>query len=233
MLQTIASYFGRLESFIPLEPLKKARGLHANIWISLTMTESCLDDGDQLSEDENSLVEHELYPVPHNASRSPLMDDGCWEIKWDHRDDCVSALMVNNFCFYNINQDELINFQTLRRVPHLTVTWAHQPVSSDHPNHHQASGFAPYPLYVQDCSISAHQSPASPARSDNGNSTKINAVHQLVHRHIEQKGRDSGHTQDLTSSSDYEARDLPTTRPDAGCASLVSCDTVHRTKYAL
>lgn len=22
------------------------------------------------------------------------MDVGCWEVKWDHRDDCVSALMV-------------------------------------------------------------------------------------------------------------------------------------------
>ena len=100
MLQTIASYFGRLESFISLEPLKKARGLHANNCISLMVTKSCLDDGNQSSDNENSLVEHELYPVPHNAPRSPCMDNGCWEIKWDHRDDCVSALMVDNFCFY-------------------------------------------------------------------------------------------------------------------------------------
>lgn len=100
MLQTIASYFGRLESFIPLEPLKKARGLHANDCISFIMTESCLDDRGQSSDDENSLSEHELYPAPHNAPRLPNMDNGCWEIKWDHRDDCVSALMVNNFCFY-------------------------------------------------------------------------------------------------------------------------------------
>lgn len=71
-----------------------------NNYISLIMTEYCLDDGDQSFDDENSLMEHELYPAPHNAPRSPRMDNGCWEIKWDHRDDCVSALMVNDFCFY-------------------------------------------------------------------------------------------------------------------------------------
>ncbi|KIJ66334.1 hypothetical protein HYDPIDRAFT_26694 [Hydnomerulius pinastri MD-312] len=48
------------------------------------------------------------FPVPHNGPRSAIMDSGCWEVKWAHRDDCVGALM------------------TLRRVPHLTVTWAHQ-----------------------------------------------------------------------------------------------------------
>ncbi|KAG0707521.1 hypothetical protein DFH29DRAFT_628554 [Suillus ampliporus] len=49
------------------------------------------------------------YPPPHDAPRSVEMEMGCWEIKWRHRDDCVGALM------------------TLRRVPHLTVTWAHHP----------------------------------------------------------------------------------------------------------
>ena len=122
----------------------------------------------------------------------------------------------------------------MRRVPHLTVTWAHQPVSSEHPNHHQASGFASYPLYVQDCSISAHESPTSPTRSDSGNYTKISAVH----RHIEHNafhGRDtvSAHLQDLnTSSSGHETRNLSSARPDAGYTSFVGCDTVHRTKYA-
>ena len=117
-----------------------------------------------------------------------------------------------------------------------SVTWAHQPVSSDHPNHHQASGFAPYPLYVQDSSISAHQSPASPTRSQSGNNTKTNAVHQPAHRHIEHnacQGRESGHIQDLNkSTSGHEARNLSAARPDAGYASLVGCDAVQRTKYA-
>ncbi|KAJ8597592.1 hypothetical protein M405DRAFT_389081 [Rhizopogon salebrosus TDB-379] len=63
------------------------------------------------------------YPPPHDAPRSTEMDTGCWEIKWRHRDDCVSALI------------------TLRRVPHLTVTWAHHPVQRRqsipvHGNHH-------------------------------------------------------------------------------------------------
>lgn len=48
------------------------------------------------------------YPDPHGGPRSALMDHGCWEVKWHHRDDCVSA------------------WKALRKVPHLTVTWAHQ-----------------------------------------------------------------------------------------------------------
>jgi hypothetical protein len=108
MLKTMTSYFGRLESFSLLEPLKNARGLHVNDCISLILTESCLDDRDQISEDEKSPMEHELYPAPHNAPRSPGMDNACWEIKWEHRDDCVSALMVKKFRFYLINQGELI-----------------------------------------------------------------------------------------------------------------------------
>ena len=231
MLKIMTSYFGRLESFSLLEPLKNARGLHVNDCISLILTEFCLDDGDQISEDEKSPMEHELYPAPHNAPRSPGMDNACWEIKWEHRDDCVSALMVKKNCFYLINQGELIfNFQTLRRVPHLTVTWAHQPASSDH----QGSALASYSLHAQDC---AHQFPASPTRSDSGNNTKINTIHQPAHRHIEHspfQGRVSGLAQDLDISiSSYEALNLPTTRPDAGYTSLVGCDTAHRTKYTL
>ncbi|TFK36928.1 hypothetical protein BDQ12DRAFT_686103 [Crucibulum laeve] len=49
------------------------------------------------------------YPEPHDAQRSKNMDTGCWEVKWAHRDDCVDALM------------------TLRKIPHITVSWAHRP----------------------------------------------------------------------------------------------------------
>jgi len=34
------------------------------------------------------------FPVPHDGPRSPVMEFGCWKVKWAHRDDCVSALMV-------------------------------------------------------------------------------------------------------------------------------------------
>ncbi|KAI6114941.1 hypothetical protein EDD17DRAFT_1809844 [Pisolithus thermaeus] len=54
------------------------------------------------------------YPNPHSSPRSALMDHGCWEVKWHHRDDCVSA------------------WKTLRKVPHLTVTWAHQSYLETH-----------------------------------------------------------------------------------------------------
>jgi hypothetical protein len=34
------------------------------------------------------------FPAPHDSPRSSVMDPGCWEVKWAHRDDCVSALVV-------------------------------------------------------------------------------------------------------------------------------------------
>ncbi|EIM92238.1 uncharacterized protein STEHIDRAFT_151573 [Stereum hirsutum FP-91666 SS1] len=58
---------------------------------------------------------HGSFPSPHDSPRLPPMDPGCWEVKWQHRDDCVRALM------------------TLRTVPHLTVTWAHNPQGGPSP----------------------------------------------------------------------------------------------------
>ncbi|KAI0034167.1 hypothetical protein K488DRAFT_84256 [Vararia minispora EC-137] len=51
----------------------------------------------------------ELPPLPpqHAGPRSEGMEAGCWEVKWEHRDDCMAALM------------------SLRHVPHLSVSWAH------------------------------------------------------------------------------------------------------------
>ncbi|XP_006454050.1 hypothetical protein AGABI2DRAFT_113810 [Agaricus bisporus var. bisporus H97] len=56
---------------------------------------------------DDGIINPECYPLPHNSPRSDCMDTACWEIKWEHRDDCVTALMV------------------LRRVPYLSVSWAH------------------------------------------------------------------------------------------------------------
>ncbi|KAI0683125.1 hypothetical protein BC835DRAFT_775037 [Cytidiella melzeri] len=44
---------------------------------------------------------------PADAAHSLDMGEGPWEVKWQHRDDCVNASM------------------TLRRIPHLSVNWAH------------------------------------------------------------------------------------------------------------
>lgn len=35
------------------------------------------------------------YPTAHDSPRAAIMDQGCWEVKWCHRDDCVNALMVS------------------------------------------------------------------------------------------------------------------------------------------
>lgn len=84
-IKTMACYFGRIEKISAFQP---------NV---TRPDEGPFDEGPT------------PYPPPHDAPRSFSMDTGCWEVKWDFRDDCVSALMA------------------LRRVPHLTVTWAHQP----------------------------------------------------------------------------------------------------------
>ena len=41
-------------------------------------------------EDNNTVS----YPVGHDALRDPNMDGSVWEVKWEHRDDCVCALNV-------------------------------------------------------------------------------------------------------------------------------------------
>ncbi|EPQ60378.1 hypothetical protein GLOTRDRAFT_124137 [Gloeophyllum trabeum ATCC 11539] len=75
------------------------------------------------------------YPHPHDAPRASTMDKRCWQVKWGHRDDCVNALM------------------TLRRIPFLTVTWAHQPSSFSQENHYLTG------------SPTAHHSPRLPNSS--------------------------------------------------------------------
>lgn len=59
------------------------------------------------------------------------MDPNLWEIKWAFRDDCVNALMVSLLLSESHPPDKLSHqYQTLRRVPHLTVSWAHHPPSA-------------------------------------------------------------------------------------------------------
>ncbi|KAF8274112.1 hypothetical protein EI94DRAFT_988658 [Lactarius quietus] len=77
-LHQIASSFGHVESFDFRQP--------------------------ELVDDKECLT----YPYPHNADRSAGMDPGCWEVKWENRNECLKALAA------------------LRNVPHLTVTWPNQ-----------------------------------------------------------------------------------------------------------
>ena len=48
--------------------------------------------GDTLG--DSSSNETQTYPPPHDTSRADGMDTNVYEVKWSHRDDCVSALMV-------------------------------------------------------------------------------------------------------------------------------------------
>ncbi|KIY51237.1 hypothetical protein FISHEDRAFT_70880 [Fistulina hepatica ATCC 64428] len=120
-IKTLACHFGPLETFEPYSD--DAEGARAKA--------ADRDDDVELEE----LVS--TYPAPHDGPRKDGMDPCCFQIKWSHRDDCVSALV------------------TLRRVPHLTVTWAHQPqqgVIDRAPYHHNhqltTNNTTPYPLHV-------------------------------------------------------------------------------------
>ncbi|KAH9065766.1 hypothetical protein EDB87DRAFT_1679477 [Lactarius vividus] len=65
-LHQIASSFGPVESFNPRQP--------------------------ELVDDQGSLT----YPYPHNADKSAGMDPGCWEVKWENRNDCLTALAASS-----------------------------------------------------------------------------------------------------------------------------------------
>ncbi|KAI0094272.1 hypothetical protein BDY19DRAFT_988133 [Irpex rosettiformis] len=56
-----------------------------------------------------------------DISRSPRMEEGVWEVKWQRRDDSVVASMI------------------LRRVPHLHIIWAHHLNSDSGPDSRFAS----------------------------------------------------------------------------------------------
>ncbi|KAF7436583.1 hypothetical protein PC9H_003416 [Pleurotus ostreatus] len=55
------------------------------------------------------------YPPPHDAPRLPTMDPRCWEIKFQSRSDCVTAL------------------NALLTIPFITVTWAHHRAQQSDP----------------------------------------------------------------------------------------------------
>mgnify|MGYP007051729576 CR=1 FL=1 len=101
------------------------------------------------------------------------MNPGCWEVKWDFRDDCVAALMVSPGFSVRLPLFNGIP-KALRRVPHLTVTWAHQPSYSgweSRYSHYDNQAFQlncmlqpPFPMSPSfDASFaSMHNSPRSP-----------------------------------------------------------------------
>ena len=108
-------------------------------------------------------TEHGSFPAPHCARRLPIMEKQCWEVKWEHRDDCVSALMVKSTRISSTTPLFIsLPFQNLRRVPHLTVTWAHQPTSTGqigHPSYHIPE--SPHSPHVQRQVFSPPTSPPS------------------------------------------------------------------------
>ncbi|KAJ7103313.1 hypothetical protein B0H15DRAFT_206570 [Mycena belliarum] len=124
----------------------------------------------------NTANEHvPAHPPPHDGPRLPEMNAGVFEVKWAHRDDCVSALM------------------TLRRVPHLTVTWAHQPGPFGFEQHppHQHGRFPPnhinngaYPFHIQNPTPSSQSHAVSVVTSPGtvqSHSSHVSAAGEAAH----------------------------------------------------
>ncbi|KAF8174644.1 hypothetical protein K438DRAFT_1771490 [Mycena galopus ATCC 62051] len=44
---------------------------------------------ESFDEETNGPAKHTCYPLPHNGPRLVEMDAGCWEVKWNHRDDAI------------------------------------------------------------------------------------------------------------------------------------------------
>jgi hypothetical protein len=68
------------------------------------------------------------------------MDTACWEIKWEHRDDCVTALMVSE-CYTIYFSDLFFLTKVLRRIPYLSVSWAHNSQTQQGDHHYQLPGY--------------------------------------------------------------------------------------------
>lgn len=83
-LRKLMSYFGPLERFNILE-----------LASSVDHGYKSMDEFDSEGKEKGDADHESLkYPSPHDAPRCSSMDAKCWEVKWAHRDDCVSALMV-------------------------------------------------------------------------------------------------------------------------------------------
>ncbi|RPD82415.1 hypothetical protein L226DRAFT_564990 [Lentinus tigrinus ALCF2SS1-7] len=80
-------------------------------------------------------------PSPHDATHSPEMAQGVWEVKWRDREDSVTALL------------------TLRRVPHLNVSWAHHPPNSALPHKPMQQSGPVMPSSLQWNPTGVHSSP--------------------------------------------------------------------------
>ncbi|KAF9270021.1 hypothetical protein L218DRAFT_7553 [Marasmius fiardii PR-910] len=96
------------------------------------------------------IVNRALCPPPHNSPRKPMMDNHVFEVKWTHRDDCINALI------------------TLRKVPHLKITWAHATTASNSDysgrlvlNASQSTKAAGHPSIQQSHDVHSYEAPES------------------------------------------------------------------------
>ncbi|OCH87465.1 hypothetical protein OBBRIDRAFT_889765 [Obba rivulosa] len=100
-LRTIAEAFGRVECFAKSTSDAERRSQSCGLTHAITKTSLGRNGGITACERDDN------RPCSPDASQSADIDGSTWEVKYEHRDDCVNALA------------------TLRRIPYLTVTWAH------------------------------------------------------------------------------------------------------------
>ncbi|KAK7064043.1 RNA binding protein [Favolaschia claudopus] len=191
-IQSLCSHFGPLESFGRFKAPEVAQ-----------------EGGPDV------LFNRPRFPQPHDAPRLPNMDAGCWEVKWNHRDDSVSALM------------------TLRRVPHLTATWAHQPPPFEHQQHH--GRFAPnhhnngisYPFHAQNfVSPTKTHTESSLASSHSANLSRTSQGSTAPGSGLQDSSVDMSFSTNSTNSDDWKrivVPSLPTQSYDSSASFRSPC----------
>lgn len=88
----IASAFGYVEHFSIYQPEGSGSCHGEDIQTVTYITIIGLVDG------KEDAGQFRVRPYPHDGLCSPNMDTNIWEVKWSHRDDCVTALTVTSRC---------------------------------------------------------------------------------------------------------------------------------------
>src|SRR5580693_1893488 len=67
-----------------------------------------------------AIVECLTYPYPHDADRSAGMDPGCWEVKWENRNDCLKALAAS--CPINFSTAQVSSLCRPSAMSHISLS---------------------------------------------------------------------------------------------------------------
>ncbi|KAF4573131.1 hypothetical protein EYR36_007641 [Pleurotus pulmonarius] len=179
----------------------------------------------QACSDHGGVDSERTYPPPHDAPRLPTMDPRCWEIKFQSRSDCVTALNVVTSYFY-LGYKMLNPIQTLFAIPFITVTWAHhrlQPaVLQNQPSDGIVSDASPSPNKAEesfdwstDVPSEGHMFSANRLNAEDDESTPRAVIAPLVPSKPQVQGAKNGMHDGVGMSPISNESDFPSTPSNA------------------